>query len=175
MEHTGVIGVRTSNLQSCTHHNPCTGKEKARIEVAIGKLHLLVLHFPLALIIVAALADALWLWRRKPLFREAGYYCILLGALAAIPAMITGSILLDTLHPVGEEAALGEMHETLGILTTTFAVLAAGVRAFGRNKLTKMWAWMYGALMAGSLVLVSLTGHFGGMLAFGKDYLSGVI
>lgn len=54
-------------------------------------------------------------------------------------------------------------------------VLAAGVRVFGRNKLTKTWAWLYGALMAGSVVLVSLTGHFGGLLAFGKDYLSGVI
>jgi uncharacterized membrane protein len=143
--------------------------------VAIGKLHVLLLHFPVALIIVAALADALWLRWRKPLFREAGYYCILLGALAAIPTMITGSMLIDTLKLTVSEAALGEIHETLGILTTSIVVLAAGVRLLGRNKLTKTWAWMYGALMAGLLVLVSLTGHFGGMLAFGKDYLSGVI
>lgn len=73
--------------------------------MAIGKLHLLVLHFPLALIIVAALADALWLRWRKSLFREAGYYCILLGAMAAIPTMITGSMLIDTLKLRGPRTA----------------------------------------------------------------------
>ena len=143
--------------------------------MAIGKLHVLVLHFPLALIIAAALADALWLRWRKPLFLQAGYFCIVLGALAAIPTMITGSMLIDTLKLTPDEANLGEIHETLGILTMSVAVAAAGLRVFGRNKLTRSWAWMYGALMAASLVLVSLTGHFGGLLAFGTDYLSGVI
>lgn len=146
--------------------------------MAIGKLHLLVLHFPLALIIVAALADTLWLWLRKPIFREAGYFCILLGAAAAIPAMATGMMLLDLreqAHDLSvDEASLGETHESLGIITTSFAVLAAGVRVWQRNRLSGMWGWVYGLLIAGSLVLVSLTGHYGGLLAFGRDYLSGL-
>ena len=142
--------------------------------MAIGKLHLLVLHFPLALILVAALADGLWLWRRKAVFREAGYFCIVLGAAASIPAMVTGLMLIDTLGLTSDAAALGEMHESLGIMTTTAAVLAAGVRVFGRNKLSGMWAWVYGVLIAAATVLVGLTGHYGGLLTFGKDYLSGV-
>ena len=37
-------------------------------EMAIGKLHLLVLHFPIALILAAGLADLLWLiWRTEKL------------------------------------------------------------------------------------------------------------
>lgn len=142
--------------------------------MAIGKLHLLVLHFPLALIVVAALADGLWLWRRKPFFQDAGYFCILLGAAAAIPTMTTGLLLIGTLDLLPDVAALGEMHESLGIMTTTVAVLAAAVRVFLKNKLQGMWAWAYGVLIAAAAVLVGLTGHYGGMVAFGKDYLSGL-
>ncbi len=142
--------------------------------MAIGKLHLLVLHFPLALIIVAALADGLWLWRRKVLFREAGYFCILFGAAAAIPTMITGLMLIGTMSLTPDAASVGEMHESLGIMTASVAVVAAAVRVFLRNNLSGMWAWVYGMLILAALVLVGLTGHYGGLLAFGKDYLSGI-
>lgn len=37
-----------------------------------------------------------------------------------------------------------------------------------------MWAYAYAVLIAGSLVLVVLTGHYSGMLAFGRDFLSGI-
>jgi uncharacterized membrane protein len=140
----------------------------------IGKLHLLVLHFPLALIIVAALADGLFLWRRTAIFKEAGYFCILLGATAAIPTMVTGLMLIGTLNLTGDSSNLGEIHESLGIMTTIAAVSAAALRAFLRNKLSGMWAWIYGVLILAAMVLVGLTGHYGGLLAFGRDYLSGM-
>jgi uncharacterized membrane protein len=140
----------------------------------IGKLHLLVLHFPLALIIVAAFADAVSLWRRQGLFKDAGYFCIVVGAITAIPAVITGLILLPTLQLTGEMADLGEMHESLGLIATCLAVGAAGVRLYRRNRLGGLWAVAYAILIVASVALISLTGHYGGMLAFGKDYLSGL-
>ncbi len=142
--------------------------------MAIGKLHLLVLHFPLALVIVAGLADGLWLWRRKAIFQQAGYFCIVLGAAAIIPTMATGLMLIDTLNLTGDKANLGEMHESLGIMATIAAVSAAGVRIFRRNTLSGLWAWVYGLLVLGAVVLVGLTGHYGGMLAFKRTYLSGI-
>lgn len=140
----------------------------------IGKLHLLVLHFPLALVIVAAMADGLFLWRRTVIFKEAGYFCILLGAAAAIPTMVTGLMLIGTMNLTGDASDLGEIHESLGIMTTIAAVSAAAMRAFLRNKLSGMWAWIYGVLILAATVLVGLTGHYGGLLAFGRDYLSGM-
>lgn len=140
--------------------------------MVVGKLHLLVLHFPIALIVTAALADALWLWRRGGLLRDAGCWCIALGALACIPAVVTGFLLIG---PMGmEETPLGETHESLGLVTACVALAAAGIRVAWRNRLPRPWAWAYGVLMAGSVVLVSLTGHWGGMLAFGPNYLSQV-
>ena len=95
-------------------------------------------------------------------------------AAAAIPTMITGLVLIDTLTLTPDAAALGEIHESLGIMTTMVAVLAAVVRVAGKNTLAGLWGYVYGVAILGSLVLVSLTGHYGGMLAFGRDYLSGL-
>jgi uncharacterized membrane protein len=39
-----------------------------------GKMHLLVLHFPIALIVAAAVADVLRLITRRPFFRNASLY-----------------------------------------------------------------------------------------------------
>lgn len=138
----------------------------------IGKLHLLVLHFPLALIIAAAAADGLWLWRRKGIYQEAGFYCILLGAAGAIAAMITGLLLIGPMGLIGEAADLGETHESLGIATAIVAGLAATIRGMRRNRLSGLWAYAYGVLIVGSLILVSVAGHYGGMVAWGRDYLT---
>ena len=132
----------------------------------IGKLHLLVLHFPLTLILVTALADALWLWRRKPIFQQAGFFCLMLGAAAAVPTMITGFLLLGSLQLKPPEADLGELHESLGIMTTMVAALAAVVRVAFRDRLTGARAWIYGLLIVASVVLVAVTAHYGGKLAF---------
>ncbi len=143
--------------------------------MALGKLHLLVLHFPVALVLTVALADVIWLRWRKPIFQLAGYFCLLLGTLACIPTMATGLMLIDTLKFTPEEASLAETHETLGIMTVMVVVLAAVVRAWRKNKLSGMWACAYGLLIAGSVALVGVTAHYGGLLAFGKDYLSGIL
>ena len=138
----------------------------------IGKLHLLILHFPIALILAAALADALWLWRRKGPFLQAGYWCILLGAAASVPAVLTGFLLIG---PLGmDQTPLGETHESLGVITMCVALAAAGLRVGVRNVFSKKSAILYGMLVAGAAVLVGLTGHWGGMLAFGETYLTRV-
>lgn len=137
--------------------------------MALGKLHLLLLHFPIAMIVAAALADGLWLWRRGSLLSAAGYWCILLGAAAAIPTALTGSLLMDRMTL--PDPALGETHEALGWAAMGLALAAAGVRLAGRNRLAGRWGWVYAVLLTGALVVVSLAGHWGGRLAFGDDYL----
>ncbi|MFA6132770.1 MAG: DUF2231 domain-containing protein [Phycisphaerae bacterium] len=139
--------------------------------MTFGKLHLLVLHFPLALILAAGLADALSLRWRGGFFRQAALYCLALGALAAIPTVITGSLLLDSLNLTGDAAGLGETHEGLGIAALCVALSALGLRVFRRNNLSGLWAIGYAAMIIGAVALVGLAGHWGGLLAFGRDYL----
>ncbi|MFB3892812.1 MAG: DUF2231 domain-containing protein [Phycisphaerae bacterium] len=144
-----------------------------------GVLHLLVLHFPIALIMAALLADALWLITRKAFFRAAGFYCIILGALSAIPTVITGDMLSDSMQFSGDRAALLETHEGLGITTMIVALVAASWRLVGSAWLARgtkfgWWPHLYGLLIVAAGVLVTLTGHWGGMLLLGPDYLKGI-
>lgn len=107
-------------------------------------------------------------------FGEAGYYCLLIGAISAVPTMAAGLMLISTMSLSGQIAQLGEVHESLGITATMVVLLTAGLRVALRNRLSGLWGWTYGVLMLASVVLITLTGHYGGLLAFGPDYLSGI-
>ena len=61
----------------------------------IGKLHVLLVHFPIALALSAVLADFLLAITRKDYFRICGHYCLILAAIAIIPTAFTGDQLLD--------------------------------------------------------------------------------
>jgi uncharacterized membrane protein len=133
----------------------------------LGRFHVLVLHFPIALSLAAALADVLWTIRRKDFYRHAGFYCLLLAAIGAIPTVITGELHLEGEHHNPEVAAVAETHEALGISTLCVLLAAAGLRAVRKNRPRGWWLRGYVVLMAAAVVLVSLTAHYGGMITFG--------
>lgn len=139
-----------------------------------GKLHVLLVHFPIALALAAALADILWTVRRRDFLRHAAFYCIILAALGAIPTVIAGDALLESMNLTGELHEIAETHEALGITTMCVLCAAAVLRAIRRNQLKGWWLAGYGVLIFAAVVLVSLTGHFGGQIAFGVNYLSGL-
>jgi len=97
--------------------------------MAFGKLHVLLLHFPIALALAAALGDVLGAVWRKDFFRQAGFYCLLLAALAAIPTVIAGDMHMEAQHYLGSMHDLAETHEALGIATLCVLLAAAALRA----------------------------------------------
>ena len=139
----------------------------------IGKLHLLLVHFPIALLLAGVLGEALWAILRKGWFRSAARYCLVLGALGAIPTAITGSLRDDENPSTGERAALIDTHGNLGITTLCLGIAAAALSVW-RRPMKSYWLVAYIVILAATVVFVSLTGHYGGMVAFGRDYLSNV-
>jgi uncharacterized membrane protein len=141
-----------------------------------GTLHFQILHFPIALILAAALAELLALITRRDFFADAGKYCILGAALMAIPTVLAGDALADEMAartPGGEVGELVDDHCDMGFVTLALAMAAAAVRVFHWGRLSSARAAVYGLLLAGATVMVMLTAHWGGMAAFGPDYLKG--
>lgn len=138
----------------------------------IGKLHVLLVHFPIALALAAALGDILWVWRRKDFFRHAGFYCLLLAALAAIPTVIAGDEHLEQQQYTGEMLQIGETHDDLAMITLGVLLAAAVVRAIRQNRPRRWWLAGYAVLIAAAAVMIIITAHWGGKLTFGPDYLS---
>ena len=140
----------------------------------LGKLHVVIVHFPIALAVAAVAADLLWLATRRMVFRSAGAFC-LAAAVIVTPAVIaTGWLLANSLNLPPDLADLAEDHENMALVSFGVMAAAAAVRLLWHKTQVKWQIAVYGVLMAALFVCISITGHWGGLLAFGKDYLADV-
>jgi mono/diheme cytochrome c family protein/uncharacterized membrane protein len=133
----------------------------------VGKLHLLFLHFPIALMIAAAVGEvwAIVVGSRVP--SPAVRYCTLLGAIA-----VSATVPLGWLHALSgngiDAPHILSLHRWLGTTAGAVVVVAAifselDVRRGARRHFTRV-------LLIGGAVLIALTAHFGGILVHGEDF-----
>jgi len=138
----------------------------ARLVRWIGKFHVLVVHFPIALFLEAVFAELLSMWRKERTPSSIVRFCVLLGAAGAVSAAGLG-----WLHAAFSAAGPRQilfLHRWLG---TSAAVWSFGTvilsecdaRARHRSKTFRIVLF----LGAG---LIGLAAHFGGTLVFGQDY-----
>jgi uncharacterized membrane protein len=129
----------------------------------LGRFHPAIVHFPIALLAVAAVFEVWQVVRRKPGLSLATAPCLVLGAVSAIIASVLGFLFDDG----GGE--LVELHKWVGIASTAAAFLAA--------VLVRMAASSPGALatlrvfLFAGATLVGGTGYLGGELVFGRNHL----
>ena len=140
----------------------------------VGKLHVVLVHFPIALALCAALADLLWLITRKESFKSAGLYCLVLAGISAIPTVVAGLIEAGGKEFAGEYATIVETHEYLAIACLVIAIAAASIRLGCRGQMKKWWLACYCILIIALAVAIPITGHYGGMLVHGKNFLAHV-
>jgi uncharacterized membrane protein len=128
----------------------------------IGHLHPLLVHLPIGFLLLGMLF--LWLSYREKYasLGLAANISIVVGAIAALLACITGYLL--SLQEKYDKAMLGR-HQNLALLTTLLAMALLYVR-FG--KLHRGWTWLMMILLLTGIVL---TGHFGSSLTHGEGYL----
>ncbi len=127
-----------------------------------GRFHPVLVHFPIALLLVGA---ALRLLRRED---RTGVALIHLGAIGAVASLLAGFSWEDQGHFQGKAHELIELHERLGMGATVTAVVAS-VLAF-RWKERRLGV-QNGVLVLAAL-LVGAAGHFGGVSVYGEDHLT---
>jgi uncharacterized membrane protein len=135
-----------------------------------GKLHPLVLHFPIALLIFAALLDAARLrWREPTLGR-----CVALlatgGAIGAFFAALTGWVFAAESTPMPTLRATLFWHRWLGVATAVLALVAASLAWRHANALYGPARWLRVGALWLCASIVGVTGHLGGALVWGDDF-----
>ena len=128
----------------------------------IGRFHILVLHIPIGILLLAVLMD--WL-RQLPRFAHAASAVTIvygIGAAAACVACVTGYILKITGEIPPDSVSL---HQWWGLLTAILSLVCYGASKYTSHNISKA----IGLAMAVSL---SITGHLGGSLTHGENYLS---
>lgn len=145
-----------------------------------GRMHAMVVHFPIALLF-AALAFEAWAWLRAPRTAEPrvgpasphALPCLLLAALGAIVAAWFGW--LNAAHEGQRDSdPLVFWHRWLGVGVASLATLTLLSTAVGRWFKARWTAGLFRVGVFASTVLVAIGGHLGGSLVYGEDYLFAV-
>ena len=93
-------------------------------------IHPMIVHFPIAIIMVGFLAEVLSLFfKSEKCLSKTGFYLLILGALSAIAAWSTGK--LFTTEPTqGAIVGIFEKHETGALITMLLIISGAAFRIF---------------------------------------------
>ncbi|MGJ8661341.1 MAG: DUF2231 domain-containing protein [Bacteroidota bacterium] len=130
-------------------------------------LHALVIHFPIALLIAAFLAELLSLAIKKDFFRNTSYFLLILGTIGAIVAYSSGSYASEGMTDGIFEKPL-DLHEDAATITlwlAIFTTLFKTVMLFFTEE--KRWLkWLGFMLFAFLVTSVARTGYLGGQLVF---------
>jgi uncharacterized membrane protein len=142
--------------------------------ITTGHLHPMVVHFPIALIIVGFLADVIYLFfKKEKCLSKAGFYLMILGTLAAWAAFATGH--LFTSEPTeGDMVKIFARHET-GALITILIMLAGSVLRLYMviyKREGSYLKWLVFTLYCLGTVAVSFTGFMGGTMVY--NYMMGL-
>jgi mono/diheme cytochrome c family protein/uncharacterized membrane protein len=129
----------------------------------IGRFHPLLVHLPIGILLIALLLQ--WLSQKQEYAVAHGVLKLLwaLGAAFALLSSITGYLL--SIHDDYDDTAVA-LHMWSGIAVAAVSLFLFAKAAARQYDLLYKW----GAV--GLLLLITATGHFGGSLTHGSDYLS---
>jgi uncharacterized membrane protein len=134
----------------------------------LGRLHVAMVHLPIALLLVAGLIELWRLIRGVKGPSPTAITCVILGACSAVLASIFGWIHAAYQTYAGPQAHAMEIHRWLGVATSAVAVIAAFLILRRRENASPI----YRLSAVTAALLVGITGHFGGNLTHGSGYLT---
>lgn len=131
----------------------------------IGRFHPVWVHLPIGFLMIGVLLKTYVVLLKKPTLQEAVNFILFLGAVSALIAALLGFLLSQN---GGYEGNLLDIHLAAGWLTVGLSVVAWWVNKHEDRFSKKVNYSVLGTLMLSLFV----TGHFGGSLTHGEDYLT---
>lgn len=131
-------------------------------------LHPMIVHFPIALLMVGFLAEVIGLFLKKEFFSKAAFYLLLLGSLGVIAAFISGQFAGNGIEESGALKAAMETHETSALITIWLVSIASIVKlaTLYFKKLEKQLRLVAFAIFLLGVLSVARTGYYGGNLVY---------
>jgi len=147
------------------------GKPSLGIKVIFGRLHAALVHFPIAWLLLLLALDFMAFGLGREAWRQVGLYVALATALSFAAAITAGYLRADQLPKTSDTTSLVTAHRNLAWVTAGIFAAAQAVRLLRRNRLAGLWRWAYLGLMVAATAAVLWTGHRGGRLVYGTDFL----
>ena len=134
----------------------------------VGRLHPLLIHFPIALVIVAVVAEGLAVVTNDARWRTVAVGNVRAGAAFALIAAIAGWRLAVVMSI--DATPLLEWHRWLGTVGAA-VTLAAAFATWNVDRRSSHEFWTYRIALVGAAALVATAGHLGGLLVWGADFV----
>ena len=133
----------------------------------IGKLHPLLVHFPIALVMAAAAAEVAAIATPRHAWHTVAVANLRAGAAIGVVTAVTGWVLAGSTS-VDATSAL-EWHRWMGMAGAVGA-LGAALLSSHRHVPSRRSVFVYRVALFGAAFLVAITGHLGGTLVWGAEF-----
>lgn len=135
--------------------------------ISATHLHAMLVHFPIALLIIGFLSEMVSFFYKKDFFSQTAFYLLVLGTLGTIASYFAGRSAGDGM----DEGSLGiamEQHKQAATISLWLAIVTAVLYLavyFLQNK--KVWVKVLSVLMFALVIgAIGRTGYLGGQLVF---------
>jgi uncharacterized membrane protein/mono/diheme cytochrome c family protein len=135
----------------------------------LGRFHVLVIHFPIALLLAAAFGELITVLRGDQAMRPAVRICVLLGATGALAAAALGWLHADVGGHGSAAGGILRLHRWLGTSASLVAVAIALACEWDHRRGRR--SLLFRILLFSGAALTALTGHFGGLMVHGHAFL----
>ena len=137
----------------------------------LGKFHPAVVHFPIALLMAAFLAELIAMLSGSQRYASAGRYCLVLGALSAILAGALGWFWEGFKWTDGDWVLMTQ-HRWAGTFTALLSIVLLILCPMSARPDAKGSKRLYRVTLLVTVALVALTGFLGGVLVWGADHMA---
>ena len=127
--------------------------------------HPVIIHFPIALLIISVGFDLLAIWRRNPAMAKAAYYNLLAAALTAPLAIASGLTAWQWLLEGARLKGNLLLHLISALAASGMIWLLCGWRVRQRRFPERTPGIIYIALALATVLLIALAGHLGGIVS----------
>jgi len=138
----------------------------------LGRLHPMLVHFPIALILVAVVMELFTLGNFRHSFRSGIRFLVILGAISAAVSAVMGMLLAEN---EGISGSSLDLHRIIGLVSASMSILLLVLLRKSELNPSKFSIKSYRFLLLLTGIGIGAAGHFGAALTHGEDYLSEVL
>ena len=145
------------------------GSDNEGVLDRIGRLHPMLVHFPVSWLVLLILCDVAVMLRGRDAFRVVSPYLLAITLISFVPALTTGWLWFEGTREYMDDVHSPTLHRNIMIMTFLLLLAAGVVRVERRGARTPGWA--YTILTWIAVLCLTYAEDIGGEMVHGEGFL----